>query len=261
MKKLNLLLAIIFCSVIVVAQTTKPNPADPFPYQMGQIKMDQKYVLMGDVDIYGIHTSEVKIHNSGETDITFTKDRTPRYLSVDVPETLKPGEEGVVKFTFNAKERNQYGRFYYHVNIKTNDESMPAQKLKIGLSANCIEDFAKLSEEELALAAKIEFKDTEQDYGDMIHGEIAKFTFEFTNTGKSELIIRKTKASCGCTIASPGKKVLQPGESSEITVEFDSGKKHPGKQTKSVTVISNDPVNSVQRLIFRANVLKKAEED
>ncbi|MBI9034090.1 MAG: DUF1573 domain-containing protein [Bacteroidales bacterium] len=261
MKKLNFLIAIVLSSVFVFAQKVDQNDADPYPYQMGKIKMDQKYVLLGDVDIRGTHTTEVKIINSGDSVVTFSADRTPRYLNVDVPSALNPGEEGTIKFVFNSGERNQYGRFYYHVNILTNDELMPAQKLKIGISANCIEDFANFTDEQLALAPKIEFENTEQDYGEMIHGQVAKFTFEFTNTGKSELIIRKTKASCGCTIASAGKKLLQPGESSEITVEFDSGKKQPGKQTKSVTVISNDPSNSVQRLMFRANVLKKSDEE
>jgi hypothetical protein len=74
----------------------------------------------------------------------------------------------------------------------------------------------------------------------MKQGEKKDHTFNLTNDGKSELIIRNVRSSCGCTAVAPSKKVIAPGESVPIKVTFDSRGKR-GRQSKSITVITNDP--------------------
>ena len=84
--------------------------------------------------------------------------------------------------------------------------------------------------------------------------------FVFQNVGKSELVIRKTKASCGCTATQPDKTVLQPGDSARIKVTFNSSGKQ-GNESKSITVISNDPYGSSQNLTISANILPVKKEE
>ena len=85
------------------------------------------------------------------------------------------------------------------------------------------------------------------------------YSFEFTNTGKSDLIIRKTKASCGCTASNPEKTLLKPGETSNINISFNSTGR-TGSQHKNVTVITNDPVNFNTVLNIEGEVLDKKVE-
>ncbi len=78
------------------------------------------------------------------------------------------------------------------------------------------------------------------DFGIIKQGETVEYIFTFKNTGKNDLIIRKTKASCGCTAVRLGDKVIKPGQESSIKAVFNSrGKK--GKQHKSITVTTNIP--------------------
>ena len=73
------------------------------------------------------------------------------------------------------------------------------------------------------------------------------------NEGKSNLIIRKTKASCGCTAIAPENNVIAPGESTKIKTTFNSaGKK--GVQNKTITVITNDPENTTIILNVKGEV-------
>ena len=85
---------------------------------------------------------------------------------------------------------------------------------------------------------KIEFKETEYDFGTVMQGERLSHTFVFTNTGKSDLIISSAHASCGCTTSTPPKAPIRPGETSEIKVTFDS-KTKLGPTTNVVTVSAN----------------------
>ena len=64
---------------------------------------------------------------------------------------------------------------------------------------------------------KMQFKKNVHDFG-TIKEEIGAVStqFEFTNTGKSPLIIQRVSASCGCTTPSYTKEPILPGESGKI---------------------------------------------
>ncbi|WP_313374242.1 DUF1573 domain-containing protein [Chishuiella sp.] len=69
-----------------------------------------------------------------------------------------------------------------------------------------------------------------------------------TNTGDKPLILKSVVGSCGCTIPEYAKTPIEPGKSSDIVIKYSTGGVK-GDFNKSVTITSNDPVNS--RKIFR----------
>jgi hypothetical protein len=76
------------------------------------------------------------------------------------------------------------------------------------------------------------------DFGTIDEGDIVETSFEVTNVGKSDLIISKAKASCGCTVPTWPKEAIKPGETATIEVKFNSrGKKN--KQSKAITLTTN----------------------
>ena len=84
----------------------------------------------------------------------------------------------------------------------------------------------------------ITFETTQYDFGQVVQGERLSYAFKFKNTGKSNLIIYSSEATCGCTTSTPPKAPIRPGESGEITVTFDS-KTQSGKVTKRILVAAN----------------------
>ena len=81
------------------------------------------------------------------------------------------------------------------------------------------------------------FKTDTIKYGTIPYASDGYRYFDFTNTGKEPLIIKEAHGSCGCTIPTPPKEPIQPGQSSEIKVHYDT--QRPGHFIKSVTVTSN----------------------
>ena len=61
--------------------------------------------------------------------------------------------------------------------------------------------------------------------------------FEFTNTGKSPLIITRVQASCGCTVPKKPDQPIMPGEKGKIEVSYDT--KRIGGFSKAITIFSN----------------------
>lgn len=94
------------------------------------------------------------------------------------------------------------------------------------------------------------FDSVQINFGKIAIGEKVTHSFKFTNTGKSPLIISQVNPSCGCTTPKDWPtEPIAPGESGQITVEFNS-KGFPGKVDKSVSVLTNCIPRTIDLKIF-----------
>jgi len=82
------------------------------------------------------------------------------------------------------------------------------------------------------------FRDTVFDFGTIKEGEVVSHDFEFTNNGKSPLVISNASAACGCTVPDYPREPLEPGRSAIVKVRFHSAGKQ-GYQEKSVSLSTN----------------------
>lgn len=154
------------------------------------------------------------------------------------PETLKPIEKGLMIVTFDAKKRNDWGfvidRFYLTQNDKDINGGI------ISVSASIEENFSSLTDEQRTNAPRIELANTNYDFGQVAEGQSVESEFTFKNSGKSDLIIRKIKPSCGCTTVEPVDKIIKPGQTSSFKSSIKTAG-FTGRISKSITVITNDP--------------------
>jgi hypothetical protein len=125
----------------------------------------------------------------------------------------------------------------------------------------------KLAELAPADAPRIELNEAERDLGEVSQvAGVVTTDFEFSNMGKSDLVISKLSSSCGCTSGAilyqgevgpqftmeghgqenpKGWQVaIAPGDSAFLRVYYDPSV-HPdleGAVTRTVSIFSNDPV-------------------
>lgn len=85
------------------------------------------------------------------------------------------------------------------------------------------------------------------NFGTVTEGEMVTHTYSFTNTGDNPLIISDAKGSCGCTVPSKPTAPIPPGETGEITVQFNSNNKK-GERNQKVTITAN--TNPPQTFIY-----------
>lgn len=85
---------------------------------------------------------------------------------------------------------------------------------------------------------KVKFDSEVFDFGKIKEGDKVSHTFKLKNTGKKVLILSNSETTCGCTVAKIPTSPIPPGESAEITVEFDATEKQ-GMQHKSVILEMN----------------------
>jgi Protein of unknown function (DUF1573) len=105
--------------------------------------------------------------------------------------------------------------------------------------------------------ATMDFKDTLHNFGNVQQGEMVQYEFEFTNNGKSPLIISSATGSCGCTVADYPHDPVMPGKSAAMKTMFSSAGKS-GHQEKSITIVTNAK-RPVYMLYIKADVYGEAK--
>ena len=105
-------------------------------------------------------------------------------------------------------------------------------------------------------ATKPQFKFVKEhiNYGKIEQNTNGNRIFEFTNIGKSPLIIKEIKTSCDCAIPKKPNAPIMPGEKGTIEVSYDTSK--TGGFIKQITIFSNAK-QSIKRLRIKGFVVKK----
>lgn len=214
---------------------------DYYPQKIGDLKIRTNHMAFSRIYNTETKTDTMGIYNPTEKPVKVTFENVPPHIKISIePDVIQPNGKAVISITYDAAKKAEWGFNTDRIGFVIDGNNQPNNKISV--SADIQENFENLTEEQKANAPKIVFEKTEYEFGTIKQNDVVDFTFNFKNEGKSDLIIRRTKASCGCTAIAPQKDVIKPGEESKFDVKFNSrGKK--GKQHKTVTVITNDPAN------------------
>ncbi|MFB6320116.1 DUF1573 domain-containing protein [Saccharicrinis sp. FJH54] len=220
-----------------------PTIIDKYPYSFGDVRLNKSHVSFLKMNKNEVKESRVNIINTSENKpVKIEFIRVPEFITVQTePQILQPGQAGVINITYDASKVDDWGFILSGMFMKQNGQVDYNHKLSVSVTIE--DDFTKMSPQERAQAPDIVFENTTFNFGTIKQGQKVEYEFPFVNTGKSNLILRKVKASCGCTAIKPEKSVIAPGERSSIKIEFDSRGKS-GRQYKTVTIITNAPNHS-----------------
>ncbi len=101
----------------------------------------------------------------------------------------------------------------------------------------------------------LKFKQEKHDFGTIKEGTVATYSFEFTNTGKTPVVISNVQPSCGCTTPEWTREPVMPGKTGKVTASYNSAGR-PGNFNKTVTVMNNGEVSQII-LAIQGNVSSK----
>ena len=88
-------------------------------------------------------------------------------------------------------------------------------------------------------SGKIVFEKEIHNFGTLKEGEIVSFSFKYINKGGSPFRIIKAEASCGCIEVNFTESEIIPGDSSFVSVIFNSSGEW-GNQLKGATVETSE---------------------
>jgi hypothetical protein len=106
-------------------------------------------------------------------------------------------------------------------------------------------DFPKPSE--TGPHPKVNFEETDHDFGTKPRFSKGSHRFVVTNTGEAELKLKTGRTTCQCTLGELGQSTIAPGESTTIELSWEIKQAGPGFM-HSARIHTNDPENPAQDL-------------
>jgi hypothetical protein len=241
------------------AQPKVKTVEDLFPFPIGPLRFE-----VNQMAFQNIRKNEKKIRvmpviNTSNAPVKLEFEAVPAYMILKAtPETLKPGQKGLIEGTYDATRNPGWGNITDMVKVKI--DGVVLTNLYYYVTANLVEDFSGLSKEDILNAPVFKIAATTVDIGTMPQASSKDVEFRYKNDGKRDLNIRYVRPSCGCTAVQQGSMVIKPGQESSIKATFNSTGYNPGKLTKSIYVYTDDPKNSEVVLFLNAEIIAKAPE-
>ncbi len=104
-----------------------------------------------------------------------------------------------------------------------------------------------------ALLTQISWQSSSLELGKVPMGDTVHFSFVFTNSGDSPVIITEADGGCSCLqVVGPSQPVM-PGKTDSIRVRFNTNLSVTGWVRKSIRVIANT-APSTHRLLFSTEI-------
>jgi hypothetical protein len=107
-------------------------------------------------------------------------------------------------------------------------------------------------------APKAIVSDPLYDFGNALEGTMVTHVFTIKNVGKGYLDIQGIKTSCGCTTGSPSRTHIAPGDTSDLSVMFDTHFQK-GHAVRTIVATTNDPDNPQVVMTLQGVVKKQVE--
>jgi hypothetical protein len=230
-----------------------------FSFPVGAIRFESNHLAFTNVKKTEKKIRIMQLINTSSAPVKVEFDGLPVHLTLKAnPETLKPGQKGMVEGSYDATKNPGWGNVNDMVKIKL--DGIVQENIYFYVSANLVEDFSSLSKEDMLNAPVFKVASTTVELGKIKGSTQNEVEFKFTNDGKSDLVIRHIRSTCGCTAVQQGNQNvgIKPGESSSIKAVFNSGS-YVGKVTKAIYVYTNDPKNSEVVLMLNADVEQTAQ--
>jgi len=226
-----------------------------FTFPVGDVRFESNHLAFTNIKKTEKKSKSMTLVNTSKTPMKVEFDGLPSHLTLkSSPETIQPGQKGSVEGTYDGTKNPGWGNVSDMVKVKINGAVQ--ENVFLYVSGNLVEDFSKLTSQELLNAPVFKLASTTYDIGKMKPATTKEIEFKFTNDGKSDLVLRNIRATCGCTAIQQGTTQgtgIKPGESNSIKATFNSGG-YNGKVTKTIYVYTNDPKNSEVMLMLSADV-------
>jgi len=108
-----------------------------------------------------------------------------------------------------------------------------------------------------AAGPRIALDATEIDLGEVQYGHSKSVRINISNKGDQPLDVIELRTSCGCTRTDMSDRSIAPGARAPLTVSFDATGIAAGRNTKTVFIDTNDPVQPVSEFRIFALVVQQ----
>lgn len=214
-----------------------------YPVEAGPLKLRTAQVPFGTVLKGKAKSAFVEVYNSSSEPVVPLWENTPRYIRIAASQdTIPPGEQVVYSLVLTPTETALYGILTDSINL-----SAPgSDPLRLDLTAILEEDFSTLTPGQRRNAPvlslpldRVNFDRFPADGGPQTR------TMEISNTGKSDLLVRRIYTTDPGVEVSVSSDKIKKGKTAAVTVTVDPARLPAPMLNARIQLITNDPDNPI----------------
>lgn len=232
--------------------TARPRTIeDDFPYPLSSgIRASELMLRVSAAPRSRAITRTVALVNTSATvpsTVTIDRSALPSWLGASIsPTFISAG--GRAQITLRILSADLWGKQHAAVGVIINGA---LQAEKIHVNAIFVDDFSRLSSEELRQAAHADFSSYFYHFSAQKTGSSVSRDFKIKNSGMVPLYIRHVEGSSSAVRWEIDQKVVAPGATTNLrlTLLVDE----PSSISESATIICSDPTSPVREIRLLAN--------
>lgn len=226
------------------------KPVETFPVKFGKLELKTQSVDFGNAYMGQSAEQTIAFMNNSNDPVKVEFVPTdPFFYAMAHREsseaTIQPHTRGEVIVVFYGQNCQQYGPATSKLFAVI--DGVEDANMFITASINVQEDFSQMTAEDKDLAPIADIKN-DINLGQFTAGKSHKAQFEVTNVGSDPLLVRRVICNDSrLKIQTP--KAVKSGKKGIFRVQMDA--MEAGKYSSEITLITNDPVNSVKKITLQ----------
>lgn len=235
----------------VVTQRPK-SVKQQYPVKIGHLGLKKNLIDYGQAHYGSISKGAVEVVNlaGNPIKVTFTDFSKGFYINSN-PEVISAGGKSDLIFSIDTRAAHTWGTAVFSATPVINGKK--ADKT-IQIKATILEDFSRMSKEELDKAPLPIFSKSSYNFGKVKSGTVVKASFDYRNVGRNDMIIRQVQYSDN-GISATYKENTSPNGASSIVSTLDT-KGMSGEKNLIITIITNSPTRPIINLIISGEIIK-----
>jgi len=228
------------------------NFTDTYKYQYGNLAVKTNSLRFDHVKTNSYDSTEIGFYNMSNKKIYVYKIVAPNNIVTIKPyDHMPPNTDMRIKVKYYPAQPFEYGPVKQEIKVYTNDDSIPVKVFYV--QANIEEDYSGLTKSELKKSPKVKLNTNTVDLGNVSLFSTPTAKFTITNSGKSDLIIRRVIRTCNCLSPELSQTVIPKGKTATLDVTYSLANM-AGPDTKTLKIITNDPMQPEITLTVKINV-------
>ena len=163
-------------------------------------------------------------------------------------EEVKTEEIGKFVFVVDSKKAKSFGPLTATAYVVIDGKKEQSDEYKLTITADIEEDFSQMTQEERMQAPILETV-ADVELGSIAAGKTLKGQIPVKNIGVNALQIHRVYSSDESLVFKFGKSV-KSGKKGAINVEINTKDKKPGRYTREILLITNDPKQARKKVIL-----------
>lgn len=224
------------------------QPANRFPFKMGNAVLDHKALNFGNVLSSSNITKTIEYSNNTDKPITvdILLNESEPWIAAQVGlVTVEPKKVGTLSVNIDGTKSHVWGQQVSYIYLMVDGKRVLSEEYKITLNYTIEEDFSKVDRR---TAPILEIASREINLGTINAGSSKEIGIALKNAGVNPLIVRaiNTNDATGLKAVAP-KSAIKSGKKQDVKIKVVAGQEI-GNFRKQIDIITNDPQNPHTRV-------------